>query len=40
MVMKNVVKKNQKIPYLFFTHAVLLPDGIGTKWDNGKGNCF
>lgn len=39
MVMKNVVKKSKdSLP--LFTHAVLLPDGIGTKWDNGKGNCF
>mgnify|MGYP000677174456 CR=1 FL=1 len=36
--MKNVTKKIQRIPYLVLLYAVQLSDGIGTKWDNGKGN--
>lgn len=37
--MKNVTKKSKdSLPV--FTYAVQLSDGIGTKWDNGKGNCL
>lgn len=38
MVMKNVTKKIQKIPYLFLLMLFKFCNSISTERDNGEGN--